>query len=655
MSKELNELQRVPVEDLKTFAGRSKHFYRIQNKQGALVPFDFLQAQKEFDDIVEEEFERTKQEFGNKQCRIIALKPRQVGWTTYSSIRSLDMQCHDEGCHGIIMAHDLDTTDIVYDIYKRAYENMPEYVVPTKDGEDMSKRQFYQYSLSDDQLRKLDFNLSSQEFQQTHKIKVKPDTKSYSGKRLAFKDTNSRTTIATAGKGDAGGKGVTLRRVVLSEAGNYGSYNDLLSSINPSIPKFADNVMVIIESTANGTTGDGEGFYKAWNKATKEWERYQQGKSQTFGGYRPVFIPWYMIEEYELPLAGGKMEDIEGVDFGSPEAKQNFLEREEKLLNEGIYNPLTQEHQTISEEKLNWYRWVIKKDCEYDYKKAQRYYPTTPEEAFVASSNCFFDAMKLNEVKNKRLNDGEPEHEVGDLIWSKQDGELEFRTSSTGNLTIWEKPKENWENRYTIGLDIGRGYEDGDYSVAIVKDRLTQQIVAKWFGKEDQDIFAEIAIELGIYYNEALLVPESNLDTAVNIIKPDGSTPYIGELYYNESGSSVKWGFWTSSSSRQILIDKYKAWLRDNEDGYNVLPDISLIDEHLSFVRRQTAHGVKYEADEGSHDDQTIACALAHYGDWWWDREIDEYRPNKVKELISRSPSDRRKTYMRNADLKSKR
>jgi hypothetical protein len=358
-----------------------------------------------------------------------------------------------------------------------------------------------------------------------------------------------------------------------------------------------------------------------------------------------------MIEEYELPLAGGKLENIDNIDFGSPEAKDQFLRREKDMLENGIYNPLTEQHQEITKEKINWYRWVIKKKCEFDYKDAQRYYPTTAEEAFVSSSNCFFDSMKLNEVKNKRLNDGEPEKQVGDLIWSKQEAELVFQPSSLGNLTIWKKPEKNWENRYVIGADIGRGYEDGDYSVAYVKDRLTQQIVACWFGKVDQDIFAEHLIELGIYYNEALLVPESNLDTVVNIIKPDGTTPYIGEIYYNESGNSIKWGYWTSSSSRQILIDKYKAWLRDNEDGYEVLPDIDTIDEHLSFVRHQTQHGVKYEADENAHDDRVVALALTQMGDEWWDVEVDKYKPNKIKQIISSSPSKRRSKFIKNSQL----
>lgn len=646
-----DELLRVPVDDLNTFADRAEHYYKIQNKQGQLVPFEFLEAQRVFDQIVEEEFDRTEKEFGNRQCRIIALKPRQVGWTTYSSIRSLDMQAHDEGCHGVIMAHDLDTTDIVYDIFKRGYENMPEYVVPTQDGEDMNKRQFYRHHLDEKQIQDLGVDLSNKEFDKTHKLKVKPDTKSYSGKRLAFDDTNSRTTIATAGKGDAGGKGVTLRRIVLSEAGNYSSYNDLLSSINPSVPKFADNVMFIIESTANGTTGDGEGFYKAWQKSTKEWERYKQGKTNTFGGFRPVFIPWYMIEEYELQLAGGQYEDISEVDFGSPEEKEKFLEREKDMLENGIYNPLTREHQEITPEKINWYRWIIKKDCEYEYKKAQRYYPTTSEEAFVASSHCFFNAIKLNEVKKKFINDGEPEAEKGDLLWDNKESDLVFKQDVMGDLKIWKHPEPDWDNRYVVGADIGRGYEDGDYSVAYVFDRLEQEFVACWFGKVDQDIFAEILVEIGIYYNEALLVPESNLETVVNIIKPSGHTPYIGEIYFEDNQKNVKWGFWTHGGNRQILIDEYKGWLRDNEEGYYVLPDVDTIDEHLSFVRRQTANGVKYEADENSHDDRVIASALCKKGDNWLDVPPKEYKPNKITEIISGSQSKRQRKYMRNHEL----
>lgn len=649
---EKSNTSRVPLKDLQTFKGRAKHLFYIQNKDGELVPFEFLEYQDILNDIIQEEFKRTKKEFGTKQCRLITVKPRQAGQTTFTELFSLDMQMQIEGCHGVIAAHDQDTTDLIYDIYKRAYDNLPEYVIPTKDGEDLTQRQYLREVLSEKEFSEISGDLQSSEYDKIHKIPVKPEIDSYSGKRIAFKDTNARTTIFTAGKGDAGGKGVTIRRIHLSEAANFPDYSSLIKSINPSVPKFADNMFYVIESTANGTTGTGEGFYKAYKRAEKEWEKYKQGKQQTFMGFRPVFVPWYMIDEYELPLAGGKFEDISEVDFGTPEEKRSFLEREKELMEEGIVNPLTGERVVLSPAKINWYRWIIKVDCEFDYRSAQRYYPTTPEEAFTASSNCWFDAMKLNNVKNTYKNESEPEYELGRLEWN-DDNEIEFIEDGHGSLKIFSTPEPNWDSRYVIGADIGRGYEEGDYSTAYVKDRLTEDIVAYWHGRIDQDLFADVLSELGIYYNEALLVPESNLDTVINIIKPDGRMPYTGEIYYTGTGASLRWGYYTAkgrgSGSRKVMLDNYKAWLRDNPNGYYVLPDIDTINEHISFVRKVDDRGnTKYEADEGEHDDRVLSLALTDVGDRWWEETPEEYKPNKVMEVLSK-PFRRKKKTIRNA------
>lgn len=645
-------IKRVPIEDLQDFEGRSKHLFTIQTKDGENKNFTFLQSQKYFNDIVESEFERTKGELGSRQCRIIALKPRQVGWTTYSNIKSLDMQLYSEGSNGVIAAHDQDTTEKIYNIYKRAYNNLPDYVIPTVDDQDMSRREYVQYMLEKAGKDTKDIDLSAKDYNETQKIKIKPTPETYSGKRIGFKETDSMTTIFTAGKGDTGGLGGTVRRVHLSESANFSKYKDLLQALNPSVPKFSDDVFYIIESTANGTTGDGEGFYKAWNNAVKGWEAYQEGKSQTYNGFRPVFIPWYMFDEYELPLAGGKYESIDQIDFGSPEEKRKFLEKEKTLLEDGIFNPLTKKTQILTPEKINWYRFIIKTDCEYDYKAAQRFYPTTPEEAFVASSHCFFDAYKLNQRKTKLLNES-PEYEVGELEWSDDADDLVFKPDGMGNLTIYAPPEPDWENRYVIGADIAKGREDGDYSVAYVFDRMTQQFVACYYGRVDQDVFADILMELGIFYNEALINPERNMSMVVELIRPEGLTPYLGELYYVENNRSIQYGYWTGggeSGSRNILLNTHKKFLRENALGYDALPDIDAVDEHISFVRKQTNTGVKYEADEGAHDDRVISASLAIIADQWWEEPPKKYKPNKITEILKK-PSRRKTKFIKQYQL----
>lgn len=608
------DIPKIPIKEFKTFEGRCKHLYKIQDKSGTIVPFEFIQAQKILDNVIEEEFVRTKQEYGVSQCRLIIVKPRQIGATTYTSIRSFDMQNKHSGSNGRIMAHDQDTTDLIYEIYTRLYEHLPEYAILTDDdGSPIHKDRHGQ----------------------PIPIKVKLATRSYSGKRLAL-ENNTRTVISTAGKGDAGGKGTTELRIHATEAANYQYYDDIMTSLLPSIPKGVDNVLAVLESTANGVSGDGEGFYKEWIASVREWEKYKNGEKNRFFGFRPVFIPWYMIEEYELSMAGGQMEDLQGVEFDSPDIRRAYLQREEKMMNEGIINPLTGETTVISPEKINWYRAIaIKTDAKGNYARAQRYYPTTPEDAFVASSNSFFDVYELSEHKKSLINDP-PSEQIGELDWG-ENSEPVFIETSTGNLTIWDHPEKNWENRYVIGLDTARGYDDGDYSVAVVKDVLEQKYVAMWHGKIDQTQFANVASMLGLYYNEALLAPESNLDAVVEIIKPDGLRPYIGDLYYKHERNTFRWGVFTSAGNRQKMLDFYKGWL--GEGNYNKIPSLLSIEQHINFIRNKKISTVKYEAADGHHDDIVMAMTITHEAERFLYENLGDpkkYNPKNIIQIVSK-------------------
>ena len=1002
----------VPIEQLQTFEGRCQHLYRIRSVDNKLIPFELTQSQEIMDDIIEEEFKRNLEENNIEEAKVIKLKCRQVGSTTYDAIRTLDELINIDMCNAITMAHNTDTTELIYDIIKRAYDNLPDAVIPTKDGEP----------------------LYTNEQGDAVSIKSKPTPKSYSGKRIAFEDNDSRSTIQTAGSKDDAIKGVTLNVLALSESANFPDLSTTLASGMPSLTH-SGRKYISIESTANGVSGIGEDYYKLWNKSMQDWEDYKSGKTQTFQGFRPIFIPWYYIERYTKDLAGGKLTNIDQVDFGSPEGRKEYLEKEKRWTSEGVYNPLTEQMQVLTDEQLNWYRTMMKETAGYDYKKAMRYYPTTPEEAFVSSNHCFFDLAKLTELKTRYINGELPDCDIGEVDFN-EDGHVVFKPQSDGYLKVWEHPDPNWENRYvaaclpekesvvtdkglkevqevnfndklinkdgdyvdiinkqvrkfdntvyefniknhyrttkftgehpllvsknpklkrnynrshklydwgerywihdfnftntknvsegdwikypniyrnktlsnkeitkkwedlngcvrydfnidtpilnedfwwfvgmwlgdgwiqtngrsksiylcfdkkdkklqnkslsleklfdrsvsvnikdstvehkfdskqlhkflennfgkyahgkyisewvkylpnnlksklvegylnadgsifeesrskgkgkisfvsvslnlledvqdimfslgyigsinklrdsgkskignvdikqklayqlsygfydtvnflnylgiehnynyknrrtikdsyfskdlkyiyfkiskikkekykgkvynfecdthtylsrgitTHNCDVGRGYEDGDYTVIKVKDILTQKYVAQWKGRVDQPSAADIASMIGIYYNEALLVPESNLDTIVEIIKPDGLRPYIGEVYFNQSGSSVKWGYWTSGGNRNKMLDLYKEWLKDNKYGYEALPDIENVEQHITFVRHQTARGVKYEADTDCYDDIVMANALCHMGELWYDATPKEYNPKNIIQMVKR-------------------
>lgn len=612
------DVVKIPASEFADFKTRAKYLYQIRTKDNRLVGYQPNEAQIYLDQVRQEEFERSEAVKGVKQCKIILLKGRQIGGTTDTAIFNTDIMLNINMAYGLILAHDDATTPIIYEKYRQAYLNLPEYVQLTEDdGEPILNEEG-----------------------EPLMIPIKPNVESFSGKQLKFDDkTQSRVLVRTAGSGDNVGRGDTLNFCHLSEFASYDYAIDVLTAINQSMPKNSF-VYSVIESTANGVSGKGQGFYELWKKSEQEWNKFKNGLTNSFEGYRPVFVPWYMMSEYRKPLIGGKLISLDGINF-TPEQRKEFIETEEMLVEEVFDDKET------ALEALNWYRWCVKENCAYDINRAMREYPTTPEQAFISSDNSFFDVTRLFSIKHKYENEGEPDYMLGDL-----NDDYEFVEGRHGNLKIWEEPKEDYENRYIVSCDPAYGIEEGDYACMMVYDRLDDKFVAKWYGTLKEDLLAEELVKLGIYYNHAMIIPESNLRTVVNLIEPNGIMPYPGEVYeYEYTSGRIDYGFQTMNNKKE-LVDNYIQWLRED---YGRIRDISLIKEHTTFVKTVTNGRPKYGASEGSHDDQVIAMALCIWAANEWEEEIYTLDDSKNDiDKIFESKQSKRKNKLRSSQLGNK-
>lgn len=601
---------KIKQSEFATFAGRAKHMYNLRSEQNELIPYVPNEAQSYLERAREEEFNRTMKEEGVKRCKFIMLKSRQVGGTTDTAMFNGDIMLQLPLARGLVLAHDDLSTSIIYNKYKTWYNSLPKEIqLINDDGSDIL----------------IDGN--------PFLIKIKPPHEAYSGFRLKFEEegdwTGADMIVRTAGSGDNVGKGDTLNFFHASEAANYQHFGDVISSVTQSIPRHSPFTYINIESTANGISGKGEGYYKLWTKSVEEWDRFKSGKTDSFEGYRPIFVPWYEMSKYSLPLKNGKLIDIDLINFHSPETKKKHLDQEEWIIEEVFDDP------EKGLEAVNWYRWCIKENCGYDIHEAHRYYPTIPEEAFLASDNSFFDTNKLFVVKNNYTSVGEPEHETGYI-----DEDFNFVPDPVGDLKVWEKPTGEYWNRYVISLDPSYGIEGGDYSCIVVYDRLEEKFVAKWYGNAKEDEVAEILLRIAYYYNEGLIVPEMNLRTVTTLIAPGGLMEYTGPIYerYVKSRDSKDYGYNTLGHNKIQLLTGYASWLRGN---YERLQDLDTIDEHINFIKKVGKGLPKLEAAEGKHDDIVIAHALCIEGSSWWEDEIVELTSdrNDIKKIINKKPN----------------
>jgi hypothetical protein len=595
----MSELKTVHIstDDYKTFLGRASKLYFIRDDNGDLINFVPNEGQMMLHDIIEEEFARSMRTKGVPQCRVIILKPRQIGATTYTAIRLLDFLMFHGRCNGLVFAHEDDATERIYSMrYRTPFDELPDHIVMTdKNGQpilDSTKTPI--------------------------KIKFKPETKADSGYHIQFKDqTQSDLWVRSAGGKLV--KGGSINLLHFTEAADMTKYEALFRAVENELSLTALN-FAVVESTANGVSGDGEGFYKDWVNSVKEWDRFIKGETDTFNGYRPVFLPWYKFSKHRVPLTNGKLIDIDHL-FSSQEQRNRFYDREQILTAQ----------KQVPIEAINWYRYHLKEKLRGDFDAMNQYFPTVPEDAFLASDKCFFDSIKLFDIKSQ-YETKEPEYERGSL-----DSDLNFTPSPIGDLKIWQQPDDTYMYRYVVSCDSSKGLEEGDYTCMWVFDRLKQKYVARWHGKIAEDLAAQELLNLAYYYNDALIIVEENLATIANLIKPEGLLAYSGPLYFRDirAGGELVWHWQTSSTSRKILLDSYRAGLREN---YEILPDLESVDEHMSFVRKTTGRGnVKYEADTGKKDDIVMSGAMAYYAAQWWEEPIAELnaRRNDIQSIIN--------------------
>jgi hypothetical protein len=229
------------------FAFYAPNCVKIRTKEGEIRPLKLNPPQRKLHEVAEAQY-RTE-----GKVRIIILKARQQGFSTYVSGRMFFRLSQRKAKKGLVVAHIADSTKTLFDMYRRIYDEVPE--------------------------------------------PVKPSTRYSSRKELMFDKLDTALMVATAG-GDSIARGETLSHVHLSEVAFWPtiSAHKNLNGLMQAVPN-KDDTEVFIESTANGMTGV---FYELWSKAVT-------GEN----GFIPFFSPWFDTPEYSEPVPEGFERTIE--------------------------------------------------------------------------------------------------------------------------------------------------------------------------------------------------------------------------------------------------------------------------------------------------------------------------------------------------------
>ena len=183
---------------------------------------------------------------------------------------------------------------------------------------------------------------------------------------------------------------------------------------------------------------------------------------------------------------------------------------------------------------------------------------------------------------------------------------IKFVPDKDGFIYIYKKPEKGIP--YVVGGDTAG--EGSDNFTAQVLDNTTKEQVCVLINKFDEDLYAKQLYCLGVYYNKALLAPETNYSTypvkeLERLRYPKLFVRMREDTYTHKTVKA--YGFQTNSVTRPIIISELVKVMREKPEL--VIDDATLF-EMLTFVRNEKG---RPEAQQGAHDDLIMALAIAHY------------------------------------------
>lgn len=217
------------------FAAYAAKCLKIKPKVGGeKIPFTFNAAQAYLHQQIE------IQRASKGRVRILVLKGRQQGISTYSEGRLYWQVATKFGRKAYVLAHKQEASDNLFSMVDAYFKGTP--------------------------------------------MSMRPHVGRSNSKELVFDRLESKIEVATAGS-EGTGRGGTAQYMHGSEVAFWQNAAAHLAGIGQTIPN-APDTEIILETTANGTANV---YHDMWTIATR-------GESD----YLPVFIPWYWQPEYAI-------------------------------------------------------------------------------------------------------------------------------------------------------------------------------------------------------------------------------------------------------------------------------------------------------------------------------------------------------------------
>jgi hypothetical protein len=344
---------------------------------------------------------------------------------------------------------------------------------------------------------------------------------------------------------DLESRGDTIGRLHVSEAAFMKDSAKLKSTLQ-AVP--INTGKVTIETTPNGMANH---FYDMWTDSDSIYEK--------------LFYPWYIFPEYTLPVTEKMILTDDEIEL---------VKKAKKLF--GV---------TITNGQIAFRRFKKSelKVSSFDKTRVtfEQEYPEDDISCFLASGQSVMDLFAVKKMIS----------EASDPIEDK-DG-----------LKIYRKPAK--DRRYVIGCDPAEGIKK-DFSVAVVIDIGSREVVAKLRGQWKPSDFARLITKLGKQYSSPgkghpIIAVERNNHGHAVLLALNEMLNYPN-IYVSPHDERLGWA--TTPITRPIMIDNLIDAIEENNLKVN---DKEILGECLTLVDNNG----KIEAAEGKFDDCITSTAIA--------------------------------------------
>ena len=456
--------------------------------------------------------------------------------------------------------------------------------------------------------------------------------------RFDWKNTGDVTdTFATWSNGSQM-KAETARDIVAGIAGTYqvlhctevarwsklgvANATTVLQNILKCVPLLPDT-MVILESTAEGQSG---AYYEKFIGAVDAAD-FLSGKVEIKpGDYVRLFAPWFEFADSAIRLSEAQKNEIKRTLDADPEyeGEQMLIDTYGQTDEEGIVHLGGSVRDYDVWEQLAWRRMSIREDCGKDKAIFDRDYPHSWQDAFMKSGNQRFNKAG---IANLRKNIALRAKLTG--ILQETSGRIVFNQTEANEaqVVIYEKPIHG--RRYLLSVDPMTGAtqtsgKDPDYhGVNVIREGFWDgggrwnkaAVVAKippcrW----DIDVLEGVVWHLARFYGDSSgckIVVEMNMDRGlVELLKQRGADLYMREIFNTLEYKKTKAiGYKTDERTRERAIEALATALREWDtpgEGIDIW-DEGVITQLENFIVKSNGRS---EAAEGHHDDDVLSVAI---------------------------------------------